>query len=286
MQIIRLIREVNDSAPYGPTQGQYTLQKALRAAAPEWLEIGGSLRQGEVPWFWCWRDRSEAVQMARRNEPFIHGPNILFNNSARPCQVPAEREICQAASCRLIFTESEWYRELIRAHLPAENPPPIVLWPYPIEPKPLGPVAAEFDLLIYAKRGYDLRLVQQLTERYRAKTLRYREYRREELLDCARRSRCCVYLSDDDRGPLALAEILLAGCPAVGVPRGAPWIKERLTGQFFVTLRLDELAAAVEEILAQPERREDVRTIALEQFDTRKTIEAILTALAQVAGQG
>ena len=49
-------------------------------------------------------------------------------------------------------------------------------------------------------------------------------------LGLARRSRCCLYFSDDDRGPLALAEILLAGCPAVGVPRGAPFVEPGRTG--------------------------------------------------------
>ena len=37
-------------------------------------------------------------------------------------------------------------------------------------------------------------------------------------LEAARRSRVCAYLADDDHGPLALQEILLAGClPDVSV---------------------------------------------------------------------
>ena len=66
--------------------------------------------------------------------------------------------------------------------------------------------------------------------------VRYGKYRRERLIELARRSRACVYLSDCDRGPLALAEILLAGCPAVGVPCGAPWIGSGQTGVQVQTL--------------------------------------------------
>lgn len=40
------------------------------------------------------------------------------------------------------------------------------------------------------------------------------------------------YLADDDHGPLALAEILLAGCPVVGVRTGAPFIEHGVTGYF------------------------------------------------------
>ena len=41
--------------------------------------------------------------------------------------------------------------------------------------------------------------------------IHYRRYHRDELFEAARRSRACVYLADDDHGPLALQEILLAG---------------------------------------------------------------------------
>ena len=49
-------------------------------------------------------------------------------------------------------------------------------------------------------------------------------------LEAARRSRACAYLADDDHGPLALQEILLAGCPTVGVRTGASFVKTGETG--------------------------------------------------------
>jgi hypothetical protein len=52
------------------------------------------------------------------------------------------------------------------------------------------------------------------------------------LFEAARRSRTCAYLADDDHGPLALQEILLAGCPVVGVRTGAPFIQDGVTGVF------------------------------------------------------
>ena len=159
--------------------------------------------------------------MRRVGAPFVAGPNILFANSRSPCRFEAERAICNAASCRLLFTESEWYRRLIRRHLGPANRASVVLWPYPIDPSPGGPMAPQLDLLIYEKSGIDAAVVASLQRAWpRHARVRYGRYRREQLWALARRARSCVYLSDDDRGPLALAEILLAGCPAVGLPRG------------------------------------------------------------------
>jgi hypothetical protein len=49
-------------------------------------------------------------------------------------------------------------------------------------------------------------------------------------LEAARRSRLCAYLADDDHGPLALQEILLAGCPTVGVRTGTSFVRTGETG--------------------------------------------------------
>lgn len=62
--------------------------------------------------------------------------------------------------------------------------------------------------------------------------LHYGHYKREQLFEAARRSRACAYMADDDHGPLALQEILLAGCPVVGVRTGAPFIQDGITGVF------------------------------------------------------
>ena len=82
----------------------------LRRYGPRWLHVGGMLQQGEIPWFWCWLDREAALLCAASGQPFVAGPNMLFENSRQPCRNPAERALCNAASCRLLFTESTWYR--------------------------------------------------------------------------------------------------------------------------------------------------------------------------------
>ena len=278
MRPIRLIREVTAPRGCGTFNGQYALQKALRAAAPEWLKIGGCLRDGEIPWFWCWEDREVAAMAAATGRPFVVGPNVLFEDSRRPCRVAAERTICSAASCRLMFTESAWYRELIEEHRGAANRAPLVVWPYPIDPKPGGPLPARYDLLIYAKSGYGRGLIDRVARHFRrVRVLEYGRFAREELFEAARRSRCCLYLSDDDRGPLALAEILLAGCPAIGIPRGAPFIQSGRTGVLIERFRPAECLTAVKRCWQLD--RDAVAAVAGEAFETGRIVDTVLTAL-------
>ncbi len=136
-----------------------------------------------------------------------------------------------------MFCHSEWYRDLITKHRGPANRSPIVLWPYPIDPWPGEPRPDEYDLLIYAKNGHRPQLLEHLAELFpRHIQIHYGRYRREELFEAARRSRACAYLADDDHGPLALQEILLAGCPTVGVRTGASFVRDGVTG--FVVDRL------------------------------------------------
>jgi hypothetical protein len=281
MQCVRLIREVTRSGGSGPWNGQYALQKALRARRPTWLKIGGILQDGEIPWFWCWEDRDAAARCAITGRPFVVGPNVLFENRRRPCRVPAEREVCDAQSCRLMFTESDWYRDLIERHRGSKNRAPIVLWPYPIDPKPGGPLPAEHDLLIYVKGNHRKGFVDRLIRRgRRVRLLTYGQFTRQGLFDAARRSRCCLYLSDRDRGPLALAEILLAGCPTIGVPTGASFVRHGRTGVLLCRFNLE---ACIEAVARCHELdRRSVAALAAEQFDTNRVVDTVLGALWQV----
>jgi hypothetical protein len=282
MKPIRLIRRVDAPDGHGPGNGQYALQKLLRAAAPPWLAIGGDLEPGEVPWVWSWEDAWIAVRAAVRGEPFLCGPNVLFADSRDPCGRAEERYICEAASCRLLFTESAWYADLIRSQLGPHNTAAIVTWPYPIDPLPEGPLEPEYDLLIYSKSGHRRQLLRELGQAFpRSRILVYGRYRREDLVEAARRSRCCAYLSDDDRGPLALAEVLLAGCPAVGLPRGAPWIDPGANGRYVDALTAPAIAAGIR-ASADLDRRQ-VRARALARFDGRATIAAIVAAIEALA---
>ncbi|MGA2063792.1 MAG: hypothetical protein ABSG86_02435 [Thermoguttaceae bacterium] len=278
MHTVRLIREVRQPTGRGPGNGQFALQRALRQWAPAWLQIGGPLRQGEVPWFWSWEDREPAALCATTGQPLVVGPNILFADSRHPCRMEAEREICRAASCRLLFTESAWYRDLIDQHRGPANRAAIVVWPYPIDPRPAGPLAAEYDLLIYEKSGVCREAVERLSRLWpRQVRIRYGRYRQEKFFEAARRSRCCLYFSDDDRGPLALAELLLAGCPTVGIPRGAPFVEDGSTGVVLDRFEPEACSGAIERCHRLD--RQAVARAAARQFDSRRIVAVIVESL-------
>jgi hypothetical protein len=128
--------------------------------------------------------------------------------------------------------------------------------------------------------------------------LHYGQYKREQLFEAARRSRACAYLADDDHGPLALQEILLAGCPTVGVRTGAPFIQDGVTGVFVDRLPsgakcvkndADEVALAtfVERIQRiQQTDRHSVRAAASEVFGTEHIAGQIIEALATARSRG
>jgi hypothetical protein len=282
MRTIRLVRSVFNPDGHGPRNGMCALQKALAARRPEWLEIGGELRYGEIPWFWCWLDQAQVTLFAQQQWPFICGPNMLFADHCQPGLWPHERAILDSPSCLLQFTESTWYATLIRANC-TYNKAPIVLWAYPIEPQPDGPLPAEWDVLVYHKMGEaGPPITVPVCKKYTVTGVYYGDFKREELIDKARRSRCCLYLSDNDRGPLALAEIMLAGCPAVGTKFGAPWIEPGISGVFAANWYC--AMSAIEEALILD--REKVRKWAVDRFCTGRTVETILEALEPIAKGG
>jgi hypothetical protein len=98
-------------------------------------------------------------------------------------------------------------------------------------------------------------------------------------VEAARRSRARAYLADNDHGPLALQEILLAGCPTVGVRTGISFVRPGETGVVVDRLppgrqcaeSADDVRAlavfmeAIEEALALD--RHIVRDRAAKQFD-------------------
>jgi hypothetical protein len=215
----------------------YALQKELRkriAGGLDWLSIKSlPASDGALPWFWHWDDRRYAVWWDSEGRPFVQGPNMLFTYSWKPRIDAEERGLLDAANCRAMFCHSDWYRDLIAKNRGPANTAPIVTWPYPIDPWPGEPLPDEYDLLIYSKNGHRPGLLEHLCEVFpRHVVLHYGQYKREQLYEAARRSRACAYLADDDHGPLALQEILLSGCPVVGVRTGAPFIQDGVTGVF------------------------------------------------------
>ncbi len=175
------------------------------------------------------------------------------------------------------------------------NTAPIVTWPYPIDPWPGEPLPDEYDLLIYSKNGHRPGLLEHLCEVFpRHVVLHYGQYKREQLFEAARRSRACAYLADDDHGPLALQEILLAGCPVVGVCTGAPFIQDGVTGVFVDRLPpgtkcvkndVDEeaLATFVEGIQRiQQFSRVSIRRIIAANFSAPLIVDQIVQSLGSV----
>jgi hypothetical protein len=98
-------------------------------------------------------------------------------------------------------------------------------------------------------------------------------------------------MADDDHGPLALQEILLGGCPTVGVRTGAAFVWTGETGVVVDRLppgrqcaESDEdvraLAVFMEAIeQAQSMDRHSVRDRAAEEFDTDRIVGSIITAV-------
>ena len=298
---VELIGPVDAPGGNGPSNGMYALQKELRKRIErglDWLTIKPlPVSEGALPWFWNWADRRYAAWWDSEGLPFVQGPNMLFTNSGTPRIDGEECALLDAANCRAMFCHSEWYRDLITKHRGPANQSPIVLWPYPIDPWPGEPLPDEYDLLIYAKNGHRPQLLEHLAEIFpRHIQIHYGQYRREKLFTAARRSKACAYLADDDHGPLALQEILLAGCPAVGVRTGASLIQPNVTGCWVTRLPPgrkcivsddDELAlsAYMDAIrLTQSFNRVEVRQHATEQFTTGQIVDLLLSKLEQSRG--
>jgi len=217
----------------GPCVGQFGLQRAIRRwCAPSWFSVSdGRILDDQMPWFWSCAQMEQIVETHERGRPFIIGPNVLFGDSRKPGESSGERTILDSPHCRLIFTESVWYADLIKRHLGKESKAQICIVPYPVLPHPSFAYAERqapsIDVLIYAKSGYDSRLLNTVIGLFpKTRVFIYGLYDRWELIDSAFRSKCCAFLSNDDRGPIAAAEILLTGCPIIATERGCPWVRE------------------------------------------------------------
>lgn len=299
---VELIGSVDQPGKDGPTNGMFAFQREFRKridAGLDWLKIKPlPVTKDALPWFWNWNDRRYAIWWDSQGLPFVLGPNTLFTNSATPRIDADECRLLDAQHCRAMFCHSLWYRELISENRGLANESPIHMWPYPIDPWPGEPLPDEYDLLIYAKNGHRPQLLEHLAEAFpRHIQIHYGRYQREELFEAARRSRACAYLADDDHGPLALQEILLAGCPTVGVKTGASFVRDGETG--IVVNRLPpgakclaseqdaaDLATYTQAIeQAQALDRKEVRLLAAEQFDTSRIVDQVISLLDEIRKQ-
>ena len=144
------------------------------------------------------------------------------------------------------------------------------------------------------QNGHRPQLLEHLAEVFpRHIQIHYGQYQREQLFEAARRSRACAYLADDDHGPLALQEIMLAGCPTVGVRTGDSliqpdvtgfWVNRLPPGRACVESAEDEaaLAAYLDAIhQAQSFDRAEVRFRAAERFATGRIVDVLLAKLEE-----
>ncbi len=280
---VRIIGEIGKAGGNGPSNGQYALQMALQqeneAADRQWLHIGGDLRAGEIPWFWSWEHRPQAVACSREGRPFFIGPNVLFLNSQAPRADLLESELLDSPHCLAMFCHSIWYDELIRQHRGPHSDCPIVRIPYPVIPWVSVPQEpADFDLLVYLKQDKFDSLAAQLRQLpLRTVLIRYGEYVREELSEIASRCRMCVYLTDDEQGGLALQEILMTGCPTIGLRSGAPLVVDKLTGRIVAQLDESLVREAMREVDSYP--RAQVAKVAAVMFSTRRIAKSFIDTL-------
>ncbi len=280
---VRIIGDIRSTGCNGPSNGQYALQKALRqdneTANRQWLQIGGDLRTGEIPWFWSWEHRPQAVACSREGRPFFIGPNVLFLNSQAPRSDLLESELLDSPHCLAMICHSTWYDELIRQNRGSQNDCPIVRIPYPVIPHVSVPQEpADFDLLIYLKQDKFSSLAAQLQQPpLRTVLIRYGEYVREELCEIASRCRMCVYLTDDEQGGLALQEILMTGCPTIGLRTGAPLVVDKLTGRIVTQLDESILREAMRDVESYP--RVQVAKAAALMFSTGRIAKSFIDTL-------
>jgi hypothetical protein len=275
-----MIREVQEPAANGPANAIYALQRALRQEAPSWLSIGGRLAKDEIPWFWSSVDKPLAVHCENERIPYVLGPCVLFADSRMPGVDPTERKLLSGRHCLGMVTESHWYAELIHSNLRPSSGAAVTAIPCTVWPMPDGPKNFTHDLLVFRKSGHTDELVERLKAAMSCVVLTYGSFKREQLYEAARPSRACVYLSDDDRGPQALAEILLAGCPAVGIPRGAPWIVNGVTGQLVESLEFEQIVDALKVCHVMPRNR--VRSHAMQLFNPREVADQYIRFLDSI----
>ena len=287
----QLVGPVNEPTGDGPFNGMYALQKSLRQIGSDILEIAPPpIRKGCIPWFWFCGSRKMAARYAKANLPFIQGPNMVFDNSFSPRGGPYEPEILDSPACLLHITHPGWYLEHVRKHLGPDNPGNMLSIPYPIDPLPDEPEEAEYDLLIYKKSNAYPELIASAQHKYPRNILvEYGHFLRLDLYEKARKSRCCLYVCNDESGGLAAQEIMLSGCPIIGIKRGSPLIIDGQTGLYldtevstdtFSTIPEDSLWESLEKVMSW--NRSEVREAAIQEFDGEQIARKVLETLKNV----
>ncbi len=114
---VRIIWEQTSTKGGGPKKKMWALHRALRRRMEQgldWLEFGTRLKRGRLHWIWHVPMRHLALRLAKRNEPFLLGPNVLFENGLDGKLLDVDRQLLDASSCRVLFAHSDWQADLMR----------------------------------------------------------------------------------------------------------------------------------------------------------------------------
>lgn len=187
----------------------------------------------EVIWFPTFHRMPEIIAAVMQKRPIAIGPNVLWGNSQTPNAGPHEPILANYTGFRAIFSLSRWYAESLRRNMAQQTAHHLVDFILPLawQRLPWRDVVTR-DALIFCKGGpEEAAICDRLAQRFPSSTrLVYGQYKRADLLEAARTSRACFYVSREDHYPLAAVEIGLMGCPIVSDERACPVLAHRLTG--------------------------------------------------------
>jgi len=216
----------------GPTVLTAALTEALEADE-RFAPFAGEHIDADILWAPTYCDTPALLDWIRAGREVAIGPNVVFADSRRPGAGPHEPEILAYDRYRAIFFLSRWYAELGRSHFRQQTRHRLVDFPLPFSWR-AGPwrTVIDRDAMVYLKGGpAEEAVAAQIAETFpTAALVRYGAFTRERLLQAARTSRACFYVSREDHYPLAAVEIGLMGCPIISDERSCPVALHGLTG--------------------------------------------------------
>lgn len=188
----------------------------------------------DVIWYPTYMHRPQVLAAVRSGSRLAIGPNVLFSNSCAPGAAGFEAEVCAHTNYQAVFTLSRWYCELTRKAMAQQDCHYLLDFPLPAAWAALpagGPILR--DAFIYIKQASPVEsaIATEIAAAFPgARVLGYGGYKRDDLLEAARSSRACFFISHDDHYPLSAVEIGLMGCPIISDEKSCPPLVHRLTG--------------------------------------------------------
>ena len=289
---VNIVAQGDLDSTSGPTVLMGAFKDAL-AKDPRYSITGSPNPDSKVVWIPLYSHLQVLVDAIRAGRSIALGPNVVFANSQSPGAGAHEREICDYEGYKAIFWLSRWYAELGRKHFKQQTNHYILDIPMPGPWKMLKHYAEiDCDAMIYVKGGkQEKAIADRLCEIFpKHIKITYGGYTREALLEAARRSRACFYVSREDNYPLAAMEIGLMGCPIISDEKSCPVLIHGLTG-ITVPVRergineglvwgdkaADDLAANWKGCLAID--RSQIRGTVIRRHSPKMTVERISGAL-------